>query len=424
MLFFSILLQLTLLSQIMSFPTNFFFNKLMVKGPTTFRLRLTKDEINSMKAGVIKQLLIEKKINTRGYFEKADLARLLFESTNNVNKKAESAILEVPIYKVFFKDNRASSTANSAGEDESKSFIGIDIFIKGKPYRCLVDTGASMNLMKMKVIVEAQLTAALTVNDQKTVGLLGSGSISTQICYIDKVMLSDNQEKSTIRGVQVAVLDDNQLVLPQSSMGLLGLTFLEKLPHSIFEFDFKAKVMRFGMTPADLNENKDYVRIPMRRIFTGLITCNVIFNGLGEGGGGESIGTFNRVVCQSMLDLGSTYTILNAAAVSSLTNGLTTLADLPESSIRVAGIDGKPLTLRKFIIKGGFTFGDGVHKITTSKSVSVYAADIPGLSSVGLGPQSPCCILGMDLLAGRNRESKIAFDLANNLIYLPKALEV
>lgn len=351
------------------------------------------EEIMSMKSGEIKKLLLEKRVNTKGVFEKAELAQLLFASSSSSSSRA----LEIPMFNVPFYGNKMPFAQPDSGEVSSKSFIGIDVTIKGKPYRMVVDTGASMNLMKVSAAKDAQLED--TVVNTNTIGMGGTARIAASACVLDQAILDSAPSPATVRDIQFAILNNGN-ALPESSTGLLGLTFLAKL--GMVEFDFSAQKLRFGMK--SLDDDTSYARVPMRNIFTGLIVADALFAGT------PVIG---------LVDLGSTYTILNSMAVSLISKGaIDSLDKLPSSTLRVAGIDGNPVTLRRFIVPEGVAIG----KFAIRSPISVYAADIDGLASIGLGPGIPCCILGMDVLgggrAGAQRSGRLAFDFRGNWMYL------
>ena len=165
---------------------------------------------------------------------------------------------------------------------------------------------------------------------------------------------------------------------------------------------------------------------PLQRIFTGLRICTALFD--------------NRVPVAALVDLGSAYTILNPAAAMAIT-GSTSLDQLPLSGLRVAGIDGRPVELRLVTLgEGGVSLGgQGTSRgggFRVPGPLSLYAGDIPGFRSIGLGPAVPAALVGMDVLARTGEKSspgsgsgsgsqglgmkkgRLAFDLAGDWMYL------
>ena len=370
-------------------------------------LRLTLQEINDMRAGDIKKRLAELNVNTRGVMEKGELSKMLFENQRQQQQRNDKAEIEIPMHDVSFFDLPFPHLESEQG----KSFVGIDVEIKRQIYRFVIDSGASMNLIKKQTAAQTGLDRVIT--DANTIGMGGSGTVAASVCLIDEVQLLPTAGSAIqrgsglqpIRNVQFSILD-NPAVLPSLSQGLLGLTFLAKLG-GLVTFDFSAKVMRYGHTSVD---GALFAAVPTRKIFTGLIVVDLHVNGIPG-------------AITGMVDLGSTYTILNTRAVQLATKGaVMSLDELPASPQKVAGIDGRPVTLKIVTIEGGVRVGDFI----ISRPCKVYAADIAGLAAIGLPHSQPCCLLGMDILAGggsstSKRRGQLCLDIHGNKLYLDKS---
>ena len=365
-------------------------------------LKLSLEEIESLRAGEIKERLRELQVSTRGIMEKGELVRLLFSLQPAIPQTCEIPMIDVPFYDLPFPNL----------EEQGKTFIGIDLDFGGTSTtsRFVVDSGASMNLLKKDVAAKEGLDKVIT--DANTIGMGGSGTIGASVCRVDLLTVLPTpqsaaqrpSEVTKIRGLSFAILD-NAGALPARAQGLLGLTFLERLP-GIPTFDFAKKVLRFGGS-SDPPPVKRFAVINTRKIFTGLLVCDIRLNGV-------------DTYCEGMIDLGSPYTILNTRAVEVVTRGaITSLEQLPISPQQVAGIDGRPVKLRVLTIPNGYMIGD----FSTTNEITLYAADIAGLAAIGLPHSRPCCLLGLDILAGSrggSRTGSLGFDLRNQKLFLER----
>ena len=94
---------------------------------TAEKVALIREAVMSMKTGDIKKALISKGADTRGLFDKADLAALLIkiESTTSSTTAAIGKVTTIPIYDVPL--GAATQT-----------YVGIDLMIKGEKMRFMV----------------------------------------------------------------------------------------------------------------------------------------------------------------------------------------------------------------------------------------------------------------------------------------------
>ena len=96
--------------------------------PTTAeKVELIRETVMAMKTGEIKKALINKGADTRGLFDKADLAALLIkiESSASVATSSMGKVTSIPIYDVPL--GAATQT-----------YVGIDLMIKGEKMRFMV----------------------------------------------------------------------------------------------------------------------------------------------------------------------------------------------------------------------------------------------------------------------------------------------
>jgi len=295
--------------------------------------------INTKRASEIKSIL--KTVCTdnelKGLFDKDELSSLLLSKEIKYLSNSQE-IIEVPLMDIEL------GVKNTFG---IKKYIGIDIIINdGHQGRFLIDTGATMNLIKADFCTKNGLQ--LQQNTAFTYGLGGSGSIGSYKTTISKFNIKDS--RYCISNIDLAVVDKS-IILPDGVDGLLGLSFLEQL--NLVEFDFQNKALRFDpyfLTSSSSSsstttssssssllsplEKSVYDEIVTRRIYTGLVVADCYINN-------------NLDVCSGMIDLGSTYTIANGRTVQ-LTQK--TIDELPSSSVTVAGIDNRPINMKKFDI--------------------------------------------------------------------------
>jgi len=359
------------------------------------------DEINSLRAGEIKALLQEKGQSTRGLFEKSELAAKLFEVESGEAPTSSLGDLVGPMMEVPLLDIPLGK-----GGVNDKFYCGVEVRISGKSYRMIVDTAASMNLIKQNVVAEAGLATQSAGVSQTTIGMGGTGSIAAKVCCVPECILAPGVSLSSL---DFAILDSSAS-LPQGCDGLVGLSFLAALPGSLSEFDFDRQILRAGMDK--LPPAGDFAPILLRRLFTGLRACDALLTSAQ----GET------AAIAALVDLGSSYTILNSKAVELLCPGQV-LGKLAPSGMKVAGIDGRPVDLKKITLQS-ISLGGGA-RFKLARPIDVFAGDIAGFSAIGLGPTVPAALLGMDVLAGsvdggRARRGTLCLDLKGDFMYLKR----
>ena len=395
-----------------------------------------KERINAMRATAIKQALVSRGIDTRGLFDKAELAAALVRAelataTTPPPPGPSASIRTVPMFEV------ALGAA-------TQSYVGIDLVIQGETLRFMMDTGATMNLIRPDTVQRLGIRSEQQM--AYTVGVGGGGSVASRQTTVPNVAVGT--APPTFITLSAAILDqvpftvyrspfilhpssfilhpssfilhpspftrhpspltphlssvtlvrfDQPKMLPESAEGLLGLTFLQSVG-DVVEFDFQERCFRFGPRVAMLSASRrnELHEVRTRRIYTGLIATDVYING-------------NATPVTAMVDMGAAHTIANPLAVQAITGR--GIDALPTTGNMCAGIDGRPVAMRTLAIDRIQIGG----QLTAQGPLSVYAADIPGMSNVGLGTV-PAIILGMDVL-GRSR---LLLDIAGNSIYIPR----
>eukprot|EP01041_Mallomonas_annulata_P005049 gene5049-10114_t len=336
-------------------------------------------EIKSMRATQIKKILVENNIDTKGLFDKEDLAAVLLQ----LELSRRKSVSTLPLIDVTFADMK-------------KTYKAINLIINNEKYLFMIDTGSSINLITKAT--RAKLSLNSSMQPTYTQGLGGGGTISAATVFIPEYSILNKKYSME------AIVLENASILPPNAAGLLGLSFLSQL--GTVDFNFKEKTLSFGSSMNILSplQKNNFHEINTRRIFSGLMVTDIFLNG-------------QSTPCTGMIDLGSVYTIANTLAVSSV--GVDLLS-LPISSTMCAGVDGRPMKLRQLRLPGGVKIGkSNPNSISNANSphtndITIFAADIVGLTQIGLG-NLPALIIGIDVL-GNNR---IIVDVNNNKIYLP-----
>lgn len=363
-----------------------------------------------MRNSVLKKKLNEACINTRGIFEKEELASLLAEYQ-----------LRIPGAKAAASSSSSSSSTSSGSASTSspggivvvaplvniyldpqleKNYLGVDLSNdQGDTARFIIDTGASMNLIQSSIVSKFGLQSQ-TSNAYST-GLGGGGTIASQMTQMSNMNLKTTSG-STYKlqnNIPLAILS-NPRALPPGSDGLLGLQFLEALP-GLVSFDLQANTITYGdsVPPSSLSVQK----VPFRKIATGLLVCDVYIQANSQAA---------PVCVTAMIDFGSTYSIANSLAVKALLGG-DGLDSLPETNVKCMGIDGRPMTLKSVsvhMVRIGSSDPKNTRPIKPAAGNTpgtLFGADITGLQQIGLN-SVPAMILGMDVLS--DGFNKICFE--------------
>jgi len=355
-----------------------------------------KDSYSGLRASELKRLLEAKGVSTRGLFERHELLSKLMSvepssaPAPNTHSFCEFPLVDIPL-------------------GPSKSCLGIDITLNsgGGKVRFMIDTAASLSLIKSSKSKELGLASESATTS--TAGLGGTGSIASRVCKLGNVVLSPSPTSSSsvrVENLELAVLDRDNALPPQCD-GLLGLDFLTKLPKSLSEFDFGRRVLRVAMDKLP-SQAAGFACISLQKVPTGLRVCEAVLPLVTSDGSGST-----SVSVAGLIDIGSSYSIFNAAAVSALSSGKVALFELPPSKTLVAGIDGRPVELRLLRLQGGLVLGG---RFKLPGPIDVFAGELQGFAAIGMGGL-PAGIVGLDVLAGA-RGGVMGLDLAANWMYI------
>lgn len=355
------------------------------------------EEAMQLRNSVLKKKLNQASINTRGVFEKEELALLLAEyqinnpasaSTPSASvSTASGGIVVAPLVNIYLDPQL------------QKNYLGVDLLNdRGDTARFIIDTGASMNLIQSSIVSKFGLQSQ-TSNAYST-GLGGGGTIASQMTHMSNMNLKTTSGSTckVQNNIPLAILS-NPRALPPGSDGLLGLQFLEALP-GLVSFNLQSNTMTYGdfAPPSGLSVQK----VPFRKITTGLLVCDVYLQ----------VNSQAPVCVTAMIDFGSTYSIANSLAVKALL-GDGELDSLPDTNVKCMGIDGRPMTLKSIpvdIVRIGSSDPKNTRAIKPAAGNTpgtLFGASITGLQQIGLNDM-PAMILGMDVLA--DGFHKICFD--------------
>lgn len=343
------------------------------------------ERLQGMSASELKKLLSENGYAsaTVGMFEKRELVDALL-------RLEKDALLDPKVDTIALNRVEIAPT---------KDMLGLCLSKDGAngSYTFVIDTGATINLLRKEVSEKMRGASALQPQYISSFGSVG------QIAYTT-TRISDCCISNT--GMNLGLLDFSVLshsaALPQKSDGLLGLQFLRSLildSDYVIEIDFARQVLRRGprrsiLSPlqrARMKEVKSYY------LSNGLLAADICVS---------SSGRESSIPC--LVDIGSSYTILNTVAAEKLL-GIRTSNMIVSNKI-LAGIDGKPIATRIVPID---KISSGELDINM-KGRTVYATDIPGLVGA-FGNDGVCAgILGNDILG----HGRLVFDLNRNYLFI------
>lgn len=357
------------------------------------------DAAMKMRNSELKEALRGLAVNTRGVFDKHELAQLYIDASRTSTKStvkpkpkseaktttATNANGATKKLQVDMLDIRSSNVPGAKG------FIGVRLTDKrGNLLTAMIDTAASTNLITSSAVQRLNLNRQAF--NQYGSGLSGQTQIASEKTTLSALTFAGVPE--TEIPIMDASILNNPGMLPPSVDVLLGLPFLQSL-QSLITMDLVNKKMTFTLGTMDQEQQGRYHKIGMRRSYpTGLLMIDA------------SLGTKGRV--DAMVDIGSTYSILSKEAVQNVLG--VSMDSLPLSPTVSAGISGAPMQMRECKLNSlllGISIKIAEHK--------VYAADIPQLSAIGMN--GGILLLGMDILG---RHDTIAFCFQENALYLLK----
>ena len=150
---------------------------------------------------------------------------------------------------------------------------------------------------------------------------------------------------------------NNPNILPSDVSGLLGLNFLFQIINTdeVICFDFKKSVLSIGPRNSIISplKKEKFSKAKIRNLPNGLLVSDVYINT------NANTKSLNGAVrpsidsCAAMIDLGSTYSIINNFAVSMLEKkyGGASFTKLVLANKYLAGIDGNPLQVILMIFR-------------------------------------------------------------------------
>lgn len=334
----------------------------------------------------------------KGLYDKNALIEVLLQEDSRIVRSGSNGLIRLPIIDVLFPGMVAS---------KNLCYIGINVEINEKNIVMLLDTGATVNLLKNDLAKEL-VVGAVPMN-YLTEGFGGGSQIAAHRGIINRMNIKAIETTLSMSNIDVALLADSRS-LPPSVAGLMGIYFLQAMGCCVtFNFSQRQLVVdtarltpAVGMSPllSPIKKLK-YDVVSVSRLYgPALMTCVISVNG---------------VAITAMIDIGSSRTILNKEAVKALGFNYD---NLTPSNQYAQGIDGNPL-LMKNIVVNDVTISD-TRLLGSMSSISIFAFDVPGIMNIGLGA-IPACILGMDIIAA-SLES-LTIDAANSKLYMHQSNE-
>jgi len=214
---------------------------------------------------------IDRGYNAKGIFDRNDLLDLL------IDRKAKIA------------DVTSYISLEQLSFGDKNSYIGLTIQISKEKLLFMVDTGATMNLIKREV--SSRLGLAASAQQTYTVGSGGLGPIGSSTVAVENGIIGSIQLSFT-----AAVLENSNMI-PSTASGLLGLGFLQSLatrfgPKTLLKFDFNSMRLQLGSRESLLTPliQLNSFCVKSRRIYAGLLVVDVY---IGNDQSGKSIQVSN-----------------------------------------------------------------------------------------------------------------------------------
>lgn len=346
-----------------------------------------KAQINSQRASVIKNLLNTAGLSTKGLFDKSELVGVLYDY--EMKKKCRNVY--IPLTPIHFPNSESD-------------YYGVQLSVNGRVLKFVIDSAATISLVKKEKITDLGLPQK-PLGPEFTTSVGGGGNMFESKVRCENAIFEQTGQ-AIPTGFDLSVTSNSQS-LPPSCDGLLGLDFISSIGKCV-RFDFQNGGMIIASRTSDLIpevEAKEFSSLVLRRGMAGLALINIAIEEQGttrsnvnQNSDGDDVEAVVRW-CQGMVDMGSLYSIANTMAVASGgSDDPQRLTKLPISNQVCAGFDGKPIQMRTFEInKLTFQTEASSAPLSIEKCIDVYAADIPGLQSVGLG-NCPTVVLGLDIL--------------------------
>ncbi|CEL94712.1 unnamed protein product [Vitrella brassicaformis CCMP3155] len=278
-------------------------------------------------------------------------------------------------------------------ESVPKEYLATELFLNGEYLRFLVDTGSTQSILTSDTV--SSLGAALKEQDRETYTAAGL-PVKTGVARVEGVRVGGGAEGGMEVSLDAAVLTQAG-VLPAGVAGLLGLDFLSQF--GAIDVDFlegKIKLYPKGQAAAAkaalqeaAADRKDLslIATPVSSLPGPLLAID---GALSE----------QEAPVTAVLDLGSTYSIVNWPAARSV--GIDREAEgVQRGVMKATGIDGAPIEVdRAAFPLCGVKGTDGALK-AFKRDVKLNVADFPWFARAGLADK-PAMLLGLDVLgAGR-----------------------
>jgi prepilin-type processing-associated H-X9-DG protein len=274
-----------------------------------------KNRIKKLRGKQIKDILVKENINVRGMIEKSEFEAELFKAEMKYLEKSSYLKSSIQLKKVAFPNMQ-------------KSYVAVEAKIQNQLCTFLIDTGATINAINSQTAKLLQLSSYPQARYSH--GLGGGSKIASSYTILDRMTIGTKEFYHT-----KADILDYDTFLPPGTCGILGINFFrEQHNNDLYLFDFHQSILEIAPYQGILSPmNKmNFKRVNGKRI------ANILF-------ADASVTSLTNHHCKvlGMVDIGSSYTMINLSAVRTLGYNPDTL---PLSNVYCTGIDGKPFQVR------------------------------------------------------------------------------
>jgi len=383
------------------------------------------DEVSALRASLIKSELKELGIDCSDLFEKNELVERLVLSRMeraSAKEKGERKAGAVEALRKFgggvnvpLKRLRArEGTLGSHVRVDEKDYYAIELSFpnfEGVRADFVVDSAASNSILApaFSARVKAPPTGVTATASAGTASGGGLKQVS-----LGRVQLGGqgDMECGTLEPIVM------ELPVQEDVGGLVGLDFLRRF-HLFLDFQECSAVF---LPPASITSSNEGARIlgedlglvPVPLFYlpppAGLYFCKVRL----------STGSAESATLTAVVDLGSTFTIVNTQAIQSM--GISEgdprlrMTDQVISGAAVPGQAYTPIRVSETTatVKIGGMAGKGVVNMGEHR---ICVADLPAFAMLGIG--GPAMIVGLDVLAEGVQSRQLSLDVAQNTLWLP-----
>lgn len=279
-----------------------------------------KNSLQNIKAKQLREILTSSSVSSKGMFDRQELEEAVIKTEMEWSQRnIKSKSLRTPLFVT-----RHGSPP--------KEYTSVDIYIRGQKTRFLIDSGSSVNLIKVDVASRLGLIKS-GINPQamssQSVGGVGSTPSADALLPLS-VQLADSESSTKLDlGLTFIMIQS----LPTDTCGILGISFLDSLLGQACHFDYKNMCFEVGPVQnllSPITKWKSH-QIKLNRIFGNLLTCDVFVSSNVMPSG---------VKMPALVDLGAALTVANTQAARVLSSNI---AQLQRSPTVIAGIDGLPI---------------------------------------------------------------------------------